>query len=197
MEKLNKQKIIAVVLVIALIAALCGAVSLLYNSIEMLSYTPFEKYIDPKYEILSEFYDAQKPLAIISLVAAILAFIGVAAGVSAFVVKKNKYKAINILICVVAVIAFIVFLILTNQTWLGFYKEEYKSSYERGKPFSVRGTFQSGLFTIYSAVMSALLQQLVYSVIIAAAIFVSYKIDANAAVKSTAPETDEDDEDDN
>ena len=92
MEKLNKQKIIAVVLVIALIAALCGAVSLLYNSIEMLSYTPFEKYIDPKYEILSEFYDAQKPLAIISLVAAILAFIGVAAGVSAFVVKKINIK---------------------------------------------------------------------------------------------------------
>lgn len=186
MEKLDKQKIIAVVLVISLIAALCGAVSLLYNSIDMF----LHNIIDSESDRTGYYIKWQEPYAIITLIAFVPAAIGTGAGIAYFAVKKASAKKLCSGLVAFSALALLVLVIAAIYKNISNEASYFKNEQH---PYGVYGR---NAYALYSAVMSALLQQLVYSVIIAAAIFVSYKIDAKAAVKAAASETDEDEDDD-
>lgn len=175
MNKLNKQKILAVVLIIALFAALVGTVSLFYNSIDMFTNTTFRIYNGgkDKYEITSAFNTIQKPYAIISLVAAIVALLGVVAGVASFIVNKPVLKKVSLIISGVTVGAFLVLVITTVCTRYGY--SDYKIN---DLPHLVSNT--STEFVLYSAVMAMLVQQLVYFAVVAAALLINSKIEKKA-----------------
>lgn len=176
MEKLDKKKVLAVVLVIALIAALAGAVSLLYNSIDLFTNTTF--YSSSK---LSDGYnDLQEPLAIITLVAAIVAFLGVAASVISFIAKKPVLKIISIIVSVIAVLAFLACIIATSCLWTDYYKE-YSWSTKYLLPHYVSfNTTVAQAYALYSGVMAVLIPQLVYFAIIAAVLLTVFIIDVKA-----------------
>ena len=99
MENNIKSKIFTVIYAIVLIAAFIGAVQLLYNAIDMMTYTTFGEY---------NYGRLQKPLAIISLVAALFSLAGVASGVASLFVKgKTAQTVCHALIIAAAVILLI------------------------------------------------------------------------------------------
>lgn len=184
MEKLDKKKVLAVVLVLALTAALAGAVSLLYNSIDLFSNTPFSGSSDKP----SQYYTSlQKPLAIILAFAAAVAFTGVGAGIASFIVKNQKAKTACLVISLVAVAAFLAFIIASSCIWTGNYKnDEYGG--DRFPHYVANTSSLSQRYAIYSGVMAALIPQLVYFAVIAAVLLTVYIIDKKSA-KANAVET--------
>ncbi|MDE7167578.1 MAG: hypothetical protein K2O28_01865 [Clostridia bacterium] len=181
MEKLDKKKVLAVVLIIALIAALAGAVSLLYNSIDMFSNTPFSGSDDKP----SQYYTSlQKPLAIILVVAAIVAFTGVASGIASFIVKNQKAKTACLVISLVVVAAFLAFIIAASYVWQGDYNKSYEY-YADKFPHYITTSYQiSQKYAIYSGVMAVLIPQLVYFTVIAAVLLTVYLMDKKSATKA-------------
>ncbi len=157
MENNIKSKVFTVIYAVVLIAALIGAVQLLYNAIEMMTYTTFGEHT---------FGKLQKPLAIISLLAAIFAFIGVAAGVTSFCAKGKTAKTVCHALMLVAVVAMVVFVIACSSVWLSYYKGEYS---DYGKPpYNISSSSQGTRFTLYSAVMAMLVPQLAYFAVLSA-----------------------------
>lgn len=184
MEKLDKKKILAVVLIIALIAAFAGAVALLYNAIDMfLNTTFYSDYYGTPY--LFECFDYfQKPLAIITLIASLVALSGVASGIAAFIVKKPTLKKVSLAISVVAVVSFIVFIIAANCVWTNSYKEYLAEKWHLIPAYVSYNSTAAQMYALYSGVMTALLPALVYFTVIAAAIVVVYIIDKKSAKAS-------------
>ncbi|MDE7452896.1 MAG: hypothetical protein K2N22_00625 [Clostridia bacterium] len=183
---MSKQRILTFFQIIALVAAVAGAVSLLYNAIDMLTNTPFVKLeysAGSGYEYLTaaEFKDGQKPLAIITLVASVFAFVGAGAGTASLFVKNKWRKTVCIALSVVAVVACLVLIIAASCVWSDFYKEYVSKEYASLKPHPIRGEVMSSLFAIYSSVMSMLIQQLVYTVIFTVPMSVNYILDLKSA----------------
>ncbi len=189
MEKLDKKKILAVVLIIALIAAVAGAVTLFYNAIDMFIHTTFypgETTIGDNVFVAADVFDeGQKPLAIITLFAALVAFLGVVAGIFSFIVKNPKLKKVSLIVCIVAVVAFLVFIIAARCVWAGFY-EEYAGGYSTNYPHYLVGNGKiPGMYAIYSGVMAVLIPELVYFVLIAAALLIVSIMDKKAEKAAT------------
>ena len=184
MEKLDKKKVLAVVLIIALIASLVSTVSLLYNSIDMLLHdiTKYAAYSGPN----KDYSRWQQPYAIITLVAFVVAALGTGAGIASFVVKKESAKKSCLILAICAVCALLVLTIAAAG--VNFANEAY-----RIKEWGINGfKYPYGVdndtyYVLYSGVMAATLQQLVLSAIIAAVLLIVYKMDKKAA-KSNAVE---------
>lgn len=178
MEKLDKKKVLAVVLILALIAGLAGTVSLLYNSIDMFVHNALSGSNGP-----SEDYSKwQQPYAIILLFAFVVAALGTGTGIASFVVKKEPAKkaCLIIALCVASAL-----LVLTVAT-IGVNFSNEASRYTKLEyPYGVRG---NNYYAIYSGVMAVLLPQLVYFAVIAAVLLTVYLMDKKAA-KSNAVET--------
>ena len=194
MEKLDKKKVLAVVLIIALIAAFGGAVSILYNSIDMFSNTTYYDYKlnwtgHYSYVLSDDYLKLQEPLAIITLVAAIVAFLGVAAGVTSFIVKKPVLKTVLLIVSIVVAVAFLGLIIATACKWNAFYADRY--DYEdqiKGLPNYISGG--NTMFVLYTGVMTVLIPQLVYLTVIAAVILTVYIIDKKSAKKNAVETND-------
>lgn len=155
MEKDIKSKVIyAIVLVVVFI----GAAQLLYNAIEMMNFTSFGEYT---------YGSLQKPLAIISFIAAFVAFVGVAAGVTSFCVKKKTVKTICHAFIFAAAVVMLVLIIVSTNVWLNHYKEEYSDYGNPPYDITIRNN-TSVEFALYSGVMSMLVPQLAYFVVLAA-----------------------------
>lgn len=177
MDKLNKQKILAAVLIIALFAALVGTVSLFYNAIDM--------FINA---VSSGWYEKiQQPLAIIVLLAAVIACVGVGGGIASFIVKTPEKRKVCLILAICTAAAFIVFIIAAVCV---YYIQVYNSIIDNGNsgkltlPYNV---YNSVIFSLYSGVMAALIQQLVYFSVVTAALLINLKIEKKQAVASVQP----------
>lgn len=181
MEKIDKHKVLAVVLIIALFAAFVSAIELLYNGIELLQYTTLYSY-NKKYILGEGFSAIQKPFAIICILAAIVALLGVAAGVASFITKKPAGKIVSMVICLIALTAFLAFIISVVCKWRNYYWEEYNSYVQEKFPDFVPSS-QTGatLFALYSTVLTSLIQQLIYFAIVSAAIITSFILGVKSA----------------
>lgn len=167
--KLNK--VLNVVFAIALFAALIGAIGLLYNGIEMLRYTTFSYGANEEENVMRT--ALQKPTAIALLIAGLFGILGVAAGVLYLSAKKPIIKVISLAIAVISLVAFVVCLAIVESKWNIRYKESYRDLYDKykyGPPFYINPTsaiLTSG-FSIYSTAVAALVQSMIYFVVIIA-----------------------------
>lgn len=170
MEKLDKKKVLAVVLIIALIAALVGTVSLLYNSIDLFAHNVLNSVTD--------YFKWQLPYAVILLVAFVCAAVGIGVGIASFVAKKASAKKVCLILalCVACVL-----LALTVAT-IGINLFSKITNGFNGFPYSVYGDRK---YAVYAGVMATLIPQLVYFVIIAAALLIVSKIDKKAEKAAT------------
>ncbi len=180
MEKLDKKKILAVVLIIALIASLVSTVSLLYNSIDMFLHSAVSMG-----KGFNEVYNRyQLPYAIITLFAFLAAALGTGAGIASFVVKKSSTKKLCLILALCSVG---VLLILTVATaGVNFANEAYYSNeWDEGTIQYPWGDYSPSRYALYSAVMSVMLQQLVLCAIIAGALLIVSIMDKKAEKAAT------------
>lgn len=181
MEKLDKKKVLAVVLIIALIASLISIVSLLYNSIDMFLHnvSTSVSYNSGRTE---HYIRWQEPYAIITLIAFLAAVLGTGVGIASFAVKKEPVKK---LCSILALCAVGVLVILTvAAAGVNFANEAYriKEVYEFEQVNYPYGVYGNTDFALYSGVMSAMLQQLVITAIIAVVLLIVRKIDKKAEI---------------
>ena len=175
MEKLDKKKVLAVVLIIALIASLAATVSMLYSSIDMFLHSLMK----------TDYYEkCQLPYAIIMLIAFVAAAAGTSAGIISFVNKNEKTKFICVILALCAAVAI---LILTVAS-AGVYLSNEAKSLSNNIPVNVSGDPE---YAVYSAVMTILLQQLIYGAITAAVLLIVYIFDKKSAKAQTEQKNEE------
>lgn len=171
---MKDNKVLSAIYGIALFVALIGVIGLLYNAIEMLTYTSYYggDGTNQAYFIEEAFNDFQKPVAVALLVASLIGIIGVGAGVCYLFVKKPLFKIVCLSCVAVTVVCALAVLIATYSIWNSYYKSLYygKIWTELGHN-NPRPIYEGNLeFSIYSTVLSALIQNLVCFVVIAAAL---------------------------
>ena len=154
MENNIKSKIFTVIYAIVLIAAFIGAVQLLYNAIDMMTYTTFGEY---------NYGRLQKPRAIISLVAALFSLAGVASGVASLFVKGKTAQTVCHALIIAAAVILLISLTVSSIIWVTYLKEN-NSNYVK-PPYNILGNKD---FPLYSAVMAMLVPQFAYFVVLAA-----------------------------
>ena len=180
MEKLDKKKVLAVVLILALVAALAGTVSLLFNSIDMFVHNALNSGNNGS---SSSYTKWQQPYAIILLFAFAVAALGTGNGIASFIVKKESAKKTCLIIALCAAGAF---LILTAAAiGVNFSNEAHAYSEPTKYPYGVYG---DRYYAVYAGAMAVILPQFVYSAVIAAVLLTVYLMDKKAA-KSNAVET--------
>lgn len=189
---MKANRVFNVIFGIALFAAFVGMVTCLYNAIDMFTYTTFSPFYNSSTKSLevSEVYnELQKPLATVLLVASIISLVGVVAAGLGLFCKKTVVKAISLTASVVVALSFIGFMIWAYNVWFSYLKdcEFYSSAWfnivDVGIPFfissfkrysSISGYIyydgQVAQYALYSTVMSALLQQLIYFAVVAGTI---------------------------
>lgn len=169
MEKLDKKKVLAVVLIIALIASLVSTVSLLYNSIDMFLHNIAGGVKYARY---------QQPYSIIMLFAFVVAALGTGVGIASFIVKKDSAKKLCLILALCAAGA--LFVLMVAAVGVNFANEaKYASSIKYPND-----DYNDRYYAIYSSVMAVLIPQLVYCAIIAAVLLTVYLMDKNAATKA-------------
>ena len=183
---MSKQKILTVIQIIGLVLLLVCAVELLYNAIDMLNYTTFVEgeWVGSNYEyfITEIFYDGQKPLAMITLVGAIFAFVGVGTGITSLFVKNKICKTVCVTISAVAVVACLALVIAASCVWSDFFDKYGYQRYSSLKPHVIPSDYKlTSIYAMYSGVMPLLIQQLVYTVIFTAPLIANYVIDLKSA----------------
>ena len=181
MEKLDKKKVLAVVLILALVAALAGTVSLLFNSIDMFVHNALSGSDGPS----KEYSKWQQPYAIILLFAFAVAALGTGNGIASFIVKKESAKKACLIIALCAAGAFLV--LTAAAIGLNFSNELHRYSHPTEYPY---GVANDRYYAVYAGAMAVILPQLVYSAVIAAVLLTVYLIDKKAA-KTNAVETQE------
>ncbi len=179
MHKINKQKILAIFLIIALFAAVVNAFATLYNSIEFLCYTPYYDYKivngETVYTLAEEFEALQKPLAVISLVGVVFAICGIIAGISAFFAKKPTKKVFAFVVGIAVTVLFLVLIIATVCKWKEYYNDNY--DYHRDELPGIISSFDAEEFILYSGIVAQLIQQLIYFAIITVTLIASFAIE--------------------
>ena len=184
MEKLDKKKVLAVVLIIALIAALAGTVSLLYNSIDMFVHSVLDSFSNNRGRS-EDYIRWQEPYAIILLFAFVAAGVGTGAGIASFIVKKESAKKACLILALCAAGALLV--LTVAAVGVNFANEAYRAKkWNYGSLKYPTGTTE--YYAIFAGAMAVLLPPLVYCAIIAAVLLTVYLIDKKAA-KTTAVET--------
>ncbi len=173
---MKDNKVLTVIYGIALFAALTGIVSLLYNGIEMLSYTSYYKndYVNwnTVYQPTENYIDFQRPIAIAFLVASIFGFFGVCAGVSYLFVKKPLFKIICISCIAVAVVAILAALIVVCSVWNTYYTKNCERFNGYYPHFISSSSELVAIFAVYSASLSSAIQNFVcFTVILAVIVF--------------------------
>ena len=182
MEKLDKKKVLAVVLIIALIASLVSTVSLLYNSLDMflhnIAVTGWRNLGREE-----NFIRWQEPYAVITLFAFVVAALGTSAGIASFVVKKESAKKLCLILALCAVGALLV--LTVAAAGVNFANEAYRLKESEGVAIKYPyGVYNDSNYVLYSGVMATLVQQLVLSAIISAALLIVSKIDKKSATKA-------------
>ncbi|MGN1103759.1 MAG: hypothetical protein ACI4QI_02670 [Candidatus Coproplasma sp.] len=214
---MKANKVLSIIFAIALFAAFVGMVTCLYNAIDMLTYTTFIPNYNSNVsslEVNEIYYELQKPLATILLVASIISLVGVVAAGLGLFFKKTVVKAISLIVSVLITLAFIGFMIWAYNVWFSYLKDckfyssdwfnivdagipYFISSYKRYISMSIGYSYYDGQvaqYALYSAVMSALLQQLIYFAVIAGIAtyyFVSPIIEAKRNKKAQTAESTE------
>lgn len=177
--KLNK--ILNVIFAIALFAAFIGAVETLYNGAEMLGYTSFYKdnyLVGNKfdYNVTDSYYNFQKPIGIILLIASLIGILGVAAGVVFIAINNKVAKSVSLAVMCVALLTFVASIIVTYCIWLNAYDAEmfttrvsnFREIKEKIRfPMIISSAVATEL-TLYSASMALFVQNLVYHFVIVA-----------------------------
>lgn len=183
MEKLDKKKVLAVVLIIALVAALAGTVSLLYNSIDMFLHNA-ENSFSSNGGRTEDYIRWQEPYAIILLFAFVVAGVGTGAGIASFVVKKESAKKLCLILALCAVGALLV--LTVAAVGVNFANEAYRvDKWADGSSLKYpTGTYNNINYAIYAGAMAVLIPQLVYFAIIAAVLLAVYLMDKKAATKA-------------
>lgn len=179
MEKLDKKKVLAVVLIIALIAALVGTVSLLYNSIDMFVHNAVNSSNGPD-KIYAKW---QQPYAIILLFAFAVAALGTGTGIASFVAKKDTAKKACVIIALCVAVALLVLTVAAIGVNFDNEAHYYSDPRSLKYPYSVYG---NQYYAVYAGTMAVLIPQLVYFVIIAAVLLIVSKIDKKAEKAATA-----------
>ena len=172
------NKIFNVIFAIALFAAFVGTITCLYNAIDMFMYTTFSPSIidsTGSLEVSVVYNELQKPLATILLLAFMFSLAGVVSAGLGLFSSNTRFKIISLIVCGIVVVAFICFMIGACCVWF---------SYMQGKTYYIYNGSKDGIYellnlmpiyinkyvtvyTIYSTVMAALLQQLIYFAVIA------------------------------
>ena len=185
---MSKQKILTVIQIIGLVLLVVCAVELLYNAIDMLKYTTDtfidrDNYVYSEYYFKSEFKDGQKPLSIITLVASLIAFAGTGAGTASLFVKKKYGKTVCLAISAAAFVACIALIIAASCVWSDFFDKYSYERYNSLKPdiIPTSNVYITATYTLYSSVMSMLIQQLVYTVIFTAPLIANYILELKSA----------------
>ena len=187
MEKLDKKKVLAVVIGIALVLSLMSVVSLLYNAIDMFIHDPSRSFHN-NVGLNDDFMRWQGSYAIITLFAFACAALGTGAGIASFAVKNAAAKKACTIIALCAAGAMLILTIAA--VGVNFSNEAYRIEHRLDDGYMIEefkypyGVYGNSGYVIYSEVMAALLQQLVLSVIIAVALLVVFIID-NKAKKLT------------
>ncbi|MGN0805756.1 MAG: hypothetical protein ACI4MC_01850, partial [Candidatus Coproplasma sp.] len=169
---MKANKIFNVIFAIALFAAFVGMVTCLYNAIDMFTFTTFSPSINDStgsYEVSKIYCELQKPLATILLLASIISLVGVVSAGLGLFSQNTRFKKISLIVSGIVVVAFIGFMIGASSVWFSYLKgvDPYyiigNGDYELLSlmPIYIPTGYLSR-YTIYSAVMAALLQQLIY-----------------------------------
>ncbi|MGN0824402.1 MAG: hypothetical protein ACI4MB_04965 [Candidatus Coproplasma sp.] len=192
---MKANKVFTVIIAIALFAAFVGMITCLYNAIDMFVYTTFSpssNFTGP-YQASEVYRQLQKPLATILLVASIISLVGVVAAGLGLFCKKTVVKAISLTVSVIVALAFVGFMIGAYVVWF---------SYMQGRTYTIGSKYEiisispiyipdsyAVRYALYAAVMSALLQQLIFFAVIAGAsvyFFVSHVIEVKRNKKAQA-----------
>lgn len=175
---MKDNKVLSAAYGIALFVALVGVVGLFYNGIEMLCYTTFYSEHNNSIFIQEAYTNLQKPIAITVLIAGILGMAGVCAGVLNLFVKKPVSKYICLACIGAAFLDVLASVIAVSAVWKSQY---FGAGYKWtgwGMPYFVGGLSNSEnqifaqAYTIYSASLSSLIQNLVcFAVIVAVPVY--------------------------
>lgn len=166
---MNNNKVLSVVYGIALFIALISVVGLLYNGIEMLTYTNFYQEKSGRYELTDAYKDFQEPTAIALLIASSIGIIGVCAGIAYLFVKKPLLKIIFLTCVAVAVVAAVVAIILISSWWQSYYFENAPGHEILFPHFLLLANkLVSSAFAMYSTALSSVVQSLVCFMVVAA-----------------------------
>lgn len=171
------NKIFNVIFAIALFAAFVGMVTCLYNAIDLFTYTTFSPSIidsTGSFEVSEIYCELQKPLAIILLLASIISLVGVVTAGLGLFSQKTRFKKISLIVSGIVVVAFIGFMIGACCVWFSHLKGEEPCYIIANGYYELLSLMPIYIptrnvteYTIYSAVMAALLQQLIYFAVIA------------------------------
>lgn len=178
---MKENKVLSVIYGIALFVALIGVVALLYNAIEMLSYTTFYDNDRYHYFFTEEYTNFQAPIAIAILVSSIVGIIGVGAGAAYLFVKKPLFKIICLSFIAVSVAAIVAALIVVCCYWNINYKNELQTY-----PYIIQNTTQITLFAVYSEALASVIENLVCYAVIAAVLVYDFVKCINDKKKETA-----------
>ena len=149
MDKSAKKLIFSIVYAIVLVSAFVGVFQLLFNGIEMMTYVSIQGRF---------FFKVQRPQAIILIVGAAIAFLGVILGVIVSCCKNKVVKIICYSLSLAVLISFIILILRCDVYWLEFY-DLYGNSQPDYNPLV---SFTRDVYPIYSTVKSMLISQTVY-----------------------------------